>query len=437
MFKTIFPISIIIALRFLGLFIVLPVLSLYALELDGANEILAGASLGVYAVSQMIMQVPLGVMSDKIGRKEALFTGTVVFMAGSLICAYADSIYLLFIGRFIQGMGAVGAVGIALISDLIKEEARAKAMAFMGMIIALSFALSMTLGPVIGGYFGVDKLFLLTAVLAFLSLFLLFAVKNPPKIKSAQAEKINYINLLKDENLYRMNITNFLQKTLMTMAFMSIPIVMTEQFLWDKKELWTVYFTAMIFGMFAMIPSVVIGEKMKKSKEMLLVGIAFFAASYALMGYAKNELFFIAGAVLFFTGFNIHEPLMQSLTSRYAKVKNRGATLGIFNAFGYFGTFCGGVVGGVLLKHCGMAQIFWIVFFTCIVWFIFILTLKNPSFLQNIYIPISQTAQNYENYLQTAEGVREWYIMGDTLVVKFDAQKINMQDISQNLNINT
>lgn len=213
------------------------------------------------------------------------------------------------------------------------------------------------------------------------------------------------------------------------MAFMSIPIAITQQFLWDKKELWHIYFAAMIFGMLAMIPSVVIGEKMKKSKEMLLVGIVFFAASYALMGYAKNELFFIAGVVLFFTGFNIHEPLMQSLTSKYAHVKNRGATLGIFNAFGYLGTFCGGIIGGIFLKYFGMAHIFWAVFFTCTLWFILILTLKNPSFLQNIYILVSQTAQNYENYLQNAEGIKEWYIMGDTLIVKFDTKKADEQDI--------
>jgi MFS family permease len=127
---------------------------------------------------------------------------------------------------------------------------------------------------------------------------------------------------------------------------------------------------------------------------------------------------------------------MQSLTSKYANVKKRGATLGIFNSFGYFGTFCGGIVGGILLKYCGMAQIFWMVLFTCIAWLILIMTLKNPSFLQNIYIPFSHVRQNYENYLQNTEGIKEWYISNETLIVKFDVKKINMQNISQNLNIN-
>ncbi|MDR1285420.1 MAG: MFS transporter [Campylobacteraceae bacterium] len=434
MLKTIFPISVIIALRFLGLFIVLPVLSAYALELKGANEILVGASLGIYAISQMVMQIPFGAMSDKFGRKEALFAGTVIFMVGSLMCAYADSIYALFIGRFIQGMGAVGAVGSALISDLVKEETRAKAMAFMGMIIALSFAFSMTLGPIIGGYFGVDKLFLLTAFLAFLSLFLLFAIKNPPKIRSVgKVEKVNYIKLLKDENLCRMNITNFLQKMLMTMTFLSVPIIMIQQFLWDKKELWHIYVPAMIFGIFAMLPSVIVGEKMRKSKEMLCVGILFFALSYFFIGYAKDTLFFIIGIVLFFIGFNIHEPLMQSLASKYAKVKSRGATLGVFNFFGYFGTFCGGIIGGFFLKYCSMEQISWIVFATCTVWFFLMLTLKNPAFFQNIYIPLSQIGQSYLQYLESTNGITEWYISDDTLIVKFNAKILNRENIVKNI----
>ncbi|MDR1007957.1 MAG: MFS transporter [Campylobacteraceae bacterium] len=434
MLKAIFPISIIIALRFLGLFIVLPVLSIYALQLDGANEITAGAVIGVYAISQMIMQVPFGSLSDKVGRKKILFWGTIIFIIGSLLCFYASNIYALLLGRLIQGMGAVGAVGTALISDLVKEETRAKAMAFMGAIIALSFAFSMTLGPVIGGFFGIDKLFLLTAVLAFLSLFLLVKIPDSPIIKnSSKYGKRDYIGLLKDENLYRMNITNFLQKMLMTTAFMSIPIVMTQQFLWQKEELWRIYVPAMIFGLLAMIPSVIVGEKMKKSKEMLCIGIIFFITSYYFMGYAKNELVFVSGVILFFIGFNIHEPLMQSLTSKYAKVKNRGITLGIFNSFGYFGTFFGGIAGGFFLKYCSMEQIFWIIFSICIIWLILMLTLKNPSFLQNIYIPISQIKQNYLRYLENTKGVKEWYISDETLVVKFDIKAVSRLDISNNL----
>ncbi|MDR1976809.1 MAG: MFS transporter, partial [Campylobacteraceae bacterium] len=391
MFKTILPISIVIALRFFGLFIVLPVLSVYAMELGGANEIIVGATVGVYAISQIIMQVPFGALSDKIGRKEVLFLGTVIFIAGSLLCFYASDIHWLLVGRLIQGMGAVGAVGSAMISDLTAEETRTKAMAFMGVAVALSFAVSMILGPIIGGYFGIDKLFLLTAVLAFLSLFLLIKIPNPPRIKSTAAEKkTDYKKLLTDKNLYRMNITNFLQKTFMTMAFVSIPIVMMQRYGWDKKELWIVYLPAMVLGLLAMLPSVIIGEKMRKSKEMLCIGILFFIISYLFMGYAKNEWFFVGGVILFFVGFNIHEPLMQSLASKYAKVKNRGATLGVFNVFGYLGTFCGGVIGGIFLKHYEMAGLFWIVFATCIIWLALMLTLKNPAFFQNIYIPLSQ-----------------------------------------------
>ncbi|MDR0666462.1 MAG: MFS transporter [Campylobacteraceae bacterium] len=425
MLKTVFPVSIIIALRFLGLFIVLPMLSVYALELEGANEITVGAAVGIYAISQMIMQTPLGALSDKIGRKEILFFGTVIFITGSLLCCYASNIYILLLGRFIQGMGAVGAVGTALISDLTKEEERAKAMAFMGIIIAFSFAFSMTLGPVIGGAFGVDKLFLLTAVLAFLSLFLLIKIPNA-KINFAKHEKSGYMKLLKDKNLYRMNITNFLQKAFMSAAFITIPVVMTQEFLWQKEELWRVYVPAVILGLLAMIPSVIIGEKMKKSREMLCVGIGFFALSYCLMFYAKNELIFIVGAAAFFVGFNIHEPLMQSLASKYAKVKERGATLGVFNVFGYLGTFLGGVIGGIFLKHD--ANLFWILFFVCALWLILILTLKNPALFKIIYIPLSRAKPERLNGLK---GVVEQYAAHDTLVVKIDTSILDKSAVEK------
>jgi MFS family permease len=142
MFKTIFPLSLIISLRFLGLFIVLPVLSVYALHLEGSNEFLVGITIGGYAATQMLLQIPFGIMSDKIGRKITIFIGLVIFLIGSLICAYSETIYGLMIGRFLQGAAAIGAVGTAMISDMVKEEVRGHAMAIMGGCIAASFAIS-------------------------------------------------------------------------------------------------------------------------------------------------------------------------------------------------------------------------------------------------------------------------------------------------------
>ena len=183
MIKSILPLSSIIALRFFGLFLVLPVLSVYAINLQGATTTLVGIVVGGYALTQMIFQIPFGVMSDKLGRKGTIITGLLLFAVGSIFCAIADDILTLLVGRFLQGAGAIGAVVTAMISDLVKEEQRPKAMAIMGMAIGMSFAASMILGPTIGSFAGVESLFYITTLIALGSIVVLVkAVPNPPKI---------------------------------------------------------------------------------------------------------------------------------------------------------------------------------------------------------------------------------------------------------------
>ncbi|MFW5989918.1 MAG: MFS transporter, partial [Campylobacterales bacterium] len=174
MFKTVFPLSSVIAIRFLGLFIVMPTLSVYALGLEGATPFLAGLAISIYALTQMILQTPFGSLSDKIGRKQTIAFGILVFIIGSLIAAFADSVYTLIIGRALQGAGAIGAVVTAMISDLIHEERRTKAMAIMGGTISISFSVALVTGPIIAGSSGTDTLFVIASLLAFISLIILF-----------------------------------------------------------------------------------------------------------------------------------------------------------------------------------------------------------------------------------------------------------------------
>ena len=238
MFKTIAPLSAIIALRFFGLFIVLPVISVYALSLPGSNSTLVGIVIGGYALTQMIFQIPFGIMSDKLGRKGTIILGLLLFAIGSIVCAVSDDILLLLLGRFLQGAGAIGAVVTAMISDLVQEEKRPKAMALMGGMIAGSFALAMIIGPIMGAFFGIHSLFWLTAILALLSIFVLIKfVPNPPLIKHTYSTKTNLLPILLNSNLIKMNITNFLQKGFMTFAFMIIPIVLTKTYNWN----WQIY----------------------------------------------------------------------------------------------------------------------------------------------------------------------------------------------------
>ena len=433
MFKTIAPLSAIIALRFFGLFVVLPVISIYALSLPGANSTLVGIVIGGYAITQMIFQVPFGIMSDKLGRKGTIILGLLLFAIGSIICAISDNILALLLGRFLQGAGAIGAVVSAMISDLVKEEERPKAMAIMGGMIAGSFALAMIAGPTIGSFFGIHSLFWITAILALTSIYILIKhVPNPPSITHTFNGDSKY-SFFKSLNLIKMNITNFLQKALMTFAFMIIPIVLVKTYGWELSELWKVYLPAMIAGILAMAPAAIMAEKKGKFKEILIAGIIFFALSYYIIGGSSDEVYFIVGVVVFFIGFNMHEPIMQSLATKYAKVYQRGAVLGVFNSFGYFGTFIGGLVGGMMMDKISLEDISFFIIIICILWMLLILTLPNPSKTKNVYIDVNQTDKKKYPLLNNTDGCSEWYINNTEklLIVKYHADILTEENIRE------
>ena len=431
MFKSILPLSSIIALRFLGLFLVLPVISVYAMNLEGASTTLVGIVIGGYALTQMAFQVPFGVMSDKLGRKGTIVMGLILFALGSLICAISTDIYTLMFGRLLQGAGAIGAVVTAMISDLVKEEQRPKAMALMGMSIAGAFAVSMVAGPTIGSAFGVETLFYITMVLALVSIYVLLKkVPNPPQITHTYNKKANLGQILGNANIIKMNITNFLQKGLMTFAFMIIPMVLIKNFQWEMSDLWQVYVPAMIFGVLAMGPAAVIAEKKGKFKEILIVGILFFALSYLIIGMSSSSVVFVIGVVIFFIGFNMHEPIMQSLAAKFAKVHQRGLVLGIFNSCGYLGTFLGGVIGGIFYEDVSLSTIVIVIAIVCILWAILVYTMPNPQKKKFVYLPISEYSLEKSANLET-ESIEEWYINNteEIIAIKYDNEKISEEEI--------
>lgn len=432
MFKKVFPLSAILSLRFLGLFLVLPVISIYALELEGATPLLIGIVVGGYALTQAVFQVPFGAMSDKIGRKPTLLVGLLIFLVGSLMCAYSTDIYMLMIGRFLQGAGAIGSVITAMISDLVSEEIRGKAMAIMGASIALSFALAMGLGPVLGAKYGVEFLFILTAIFAVLAIILLFTkVPTPPKIKHTYHATAKTSDILRDPNLLNMIIINAMQKGLMTIAFVLIPIILTsDAFSWQKSDLYMVYLPAMLFGLAAMGPAAVFGEKHNKPKEVFLLSIVLFISSFLIMGLTTSSLLFVIGVVLFFIAFNMMEPLVQSMITKFAKVHQKGAAIGISNSVAYFATFIGGTSAGMLLGMSDRGTIGISVAAVAGIWLLWTLKLQNPTKYSHLYLPQDSVdmrkLQNIEN-----EHIAEWYI-NDTekiVIVKYASLAIQREDL--------
>lgn len=432
MFKKVFPLSAILSLRFLGLFLVLPVISVYALELEGATPLLVGIVVGGYALTQAIFQVPFGTMSDKIGRKPTLLLGLIIFFIGSIICAYSTDIYTLMLGRFLQGAGAIGAVITAMISDLVEEENRAKAMAIMGASIAVSFALGMGIGPVIGAKYGVAALFFITAGLSLFAMVLLFTkVPTPPRIRHIYHNKSNMSDILKDSNLLNMIIINGMQKGLMTVAFVLIPIILTsKEFNWDKADLYMAYLPAMLLGLIAMGPAAVFGEKKNKPKEIFLISIILFIGSFLIMGLTHSSTIFIVGVIMFFVAFNMMEPLVQSMISKFAKVHQKGAALGISNSVSYFTTFLGGTLAGLFLDISNRETIGIAIAILATLWLLWTLKLQNPTRYSHLFIPQESVdmikLENLEH-----EHIAEWYIneTENLVVVKYVAESMEEESI--------
>ena len=431
MIKSVLPLSLIIALRFFGLFLVLPVISVYALSLEGATPTLVGIVIGGYALTQMLFQIPFGIMSDKFSRKGTIVFGLIIFAIGSLICALSTDIYTLIFGRFLQGAGSIGAVVTAMISDLVKEEQRPKAMALMGSFIGLAFALSMIAGPTIGAFAGVEWLFYITLILALISIFVLIKkVPNPPHITHTYNKKANLSEILLEPNLIKMNLTNFLQKGLMTFAFMIIPVTLIKHFDWQMSELWKVYLPVMILGIIAMGPSAVIAEKKGKFKEILLIGIILFGVSYLIIGFSSTPVVFIIGVVLFFIGFNMHEPIMQSLASKFAKVHQRGLVLGIFTSAGYVGTFLGGMLGGMFYEEVTLSTLVVVIALICIIWAFLIMKMPNPAKKKFAYLSLNEFHLENSGKLNI-DSIDEWYINNteNVIAIKYDNEKISEEEI--------
>jgi len=374
----------IFSLRMLGLFLVLPVLSIYAHRFPEATSFLVGIAIGAYGLTQAIFQIPYGLLSDKIGRIPILIFSTVVFILGSLLAAYGsyqEDIWILILGRFLQGMGAVSSVVIALIADLTRETVRTRAMATIGASIGMSFAFGMVLGPYLASHLGLWGVFLFTALLALFSLpYIIWGIPRPEKtVHHDDAEfTSSYLGtVLKDPNLLKMDFGMFTLHMGLTAVFTSAPLIL-KQFM-DIDDLWKVYLIMFLVGLTFMIPTTIIAEKKGLIKEVKILGIIILIISFGMFIQFENSFVpAVISIIVYFTGFMILEPIMPSLMSRYAKPHVKGTASGVFNTSQFLGAFVGGAVGGYLLKY-GFDMVFLFTGAITFVWLLMIFTMKMPD----------------------------------------------------------
>ncbi|BCX79983.1 MFS transporter [Campylobacter sp. 19-13652] len=436
MIKTVLPLSFIAASRFFGLFVVLPTLSIYALSLQGATEKTVGLIIGVYALSQMIFQVPFGVLSDRVGRKKAMVLGLLIFAIGSVVCAVSSDIYTMLAGRVLQGVGAIGGVASAMIADSVSEENRSKAMAIMGAMIGLSFCMAMVFGSTLSNLWGLEGLFYLSAGISLLCVGLLFGIKETRKA-SDKSDKFSLIKIAKNHDLLILNLTSFLQKMLMSVVFLLVPLVLVNSLGWGRDELWKVYAAGAGAGFLAMGAAGALGDGKGLAKAMLLFGVGLFAVAFLLfVVFGKSSFGFVVGAVIFFVGFNLHEPVMQSCASKFCTHDERGGALGLFTSCGYAGSFIGGALGGAVLGLWGASGVYALALAVCVLWFLLLLRLKNPNEFKNIYVPQNALSKDLARAkLGGIKGIYDVYCAGENTAVKIDTKLINEAKVREILGL--
>jgi MFS family permease len=430
------------ALRMLGLFMILPVLPLFAEQLEGSTPTLIGLAMGIYGLPQVLLQIPFGLLSDKFGRKKIILIGLLLFFIGSVIASLSSTIYGVLVGRAFQGAGAVSAVVMALVADLTQEVHRTKAMAVIGASIGLSFGVGMVLGPVISHVGGVQMVFAATAVLTVLAMLsVLYVVPNPQKSKlhrDAEFVPAQAMSALKNPDLLRLDYGIFVQHLLLMAVFVVIPSLMRQAGLIAGHE-WMVYLPIFATSMAAMIPFIILAEKKRKMKAVFLGAVATLALSTIGLSLLHDNLTSIIALLwLFFCGFNLLEATLPSLISKTAPADLKGTAMGAYSSCQFMGLFLGGALGGWINEHYGVTAVFLFCGLAALSWFAVSLTMTPPRYLSNLLISLEnlgdKTVDVFVAQLQKIVGVVEVTIHNEEAVayLKVDSHlldKVQLQTL--------
>ena len=389
-----FSLASVFGVRMLGLFMILPVFAIYGEQLAGYSPLWLGVAIGAYGLTQALLQIPMGILSDKYGRKPVILGGLAVFLLGSVIAALSTSIYGVVIGRAIQGMGAIASAILALAADLSREEQRPKVMATIGMFIGLSFTVAMILGPIVADAFGLSGLFWFTGFLTIIAMLLIqfmvpYSVSKAPKGDSV-ALPTQIAKLIKNPQLSRLNWGVFILHMSLTACFVTLP----KQFVASGlalEEHWQLYLPTLLGSFFLMVPFMIFAMKKQQEKPMFSGAVALLSLALILLWLLPTGLWsLVLSVVLFFTAFNYLEATMPSILSRLAPAGVKGSAMGIYSSSQFLGAFTGGIIGGFVASIYGEQTIFLVMALMSLVWLVLSFGMqklkksKNFSFSTNI-----------------------------------------------------
>lgn len=472
--------SSIMSIRMLGLFMILPVFSVYAAHMPGADATLIGVALGMYGLTQAVFQIPFGMLSDRIGRKPVILAGLLLLIIGSVVAACAHSMDVLILGRALQGMGAIGSTVLALLADLTRDESRSKAMAFMGLSIGFAFTIAMIAGPVINHWLHLSGIFWVTGLLAIIGVLSVALIPTPPKparnvheptlttgisiwrdfatflnrnvaisqpsraplagISSSTFPKKSgksFAQVFHNRELLRLNGGIFSLHTILTALFVAIPLLLTHDMHLSEWQQISLYLSVLVLAFMFAVPFIIIAEKKRKMKPVFIAAIiAIFVVQIGLYFFHHDIAMTVILLFAFFTAFTLLEATLPSLVSKIAPIQNKGAAMGVYSSSQFFGIFVGGAVGGLIFSHAGLSGVFAFCAGMNVLWLLFAVSMKKPPYLSTMVFPMDTRDVCEYDALASLAGVAEIAIVSseNLLYVKIDKEKISEPELRNAIN---
>jgi MFS family permease len=420
--------------RMLGLFMVLPLLALYADSLAGTTPLLIGFAIGVYGLTQALLQVPLGMLSDRVGRVPVIVGGLLMFALGSFLAAQADTIHGVIFGRLLQGAGAISSTIMALVADLTRDEQRTKSMAILGISIGLSFALALVLGPILASRGGLSLVFNVTGWMALAGIAVFWLAVPRARRVATHGEVGTVPGLLwrtvSDPALLKLNTGIFMLHFVLMASFIALPQVLEAQLGVARSGHWKIYLPIMALSLVGMALLIKLADRHGRLRAALGVSLLALAAAQILASGGYGLPIFCLALWLYFTGFNYLEAALPSLVSKTVYAGGKGTALGVYATFQFLGAFAGGAVGGLALQLGGVTAVLGVCAGIVLLWLPVALGLRAPADLNNLVVrlpPGALAAEERLSRLRAADGVADMLVMRDeeTVYLKVDPSRFD------------